>query len=463
MTARCGATLLWVAVLCTAAALAEDGQVSGTVRVRGRAAVAGAQVTLIAAPQVVVALTRTDATGSFAFAGVPPGSYVHGVQAFLDKIVAGNDLLFGAEFYDEAMRTPSYALDPVLGATLVRRGRVPDRAAYRSGGVYLQDVVSPVRRLILSGAVRYSAAAYRSRQADSPIVGGHPLWPDDSLRVGNWTYRVGALFSPVETLALFANFSRGFRAPSITDLGTLGLTGSGFEVAAPDVAGMGATVGTSAAAAAVSSGRAVTQLQPETSQSYEFGVRARARVLEASFSAFINDIENSITKQALILPAGAVGQTLGGLPIVAQEPTGTVFVAASSSPMLVRANWDDARLWGLEHRADLRLGPRWTVGTVFTCVHASTSAPGGRRILKAVRPRPTATSNCATRAGRGGSSRTCTPPRARSGSRRSISKTAAPAPCARCAPSATSSATGQRRAVTSLRAATERSGPPTTP
>jgi hemoglobin/transferrin/lactoferrin receptor protein len=236
--------------------------------------------------------------------------------------------------------------------------------------------VSPVRRLTLSGAVRYSAAAYRSRQADSPIVGGQPLWPDDSLRVGNWTYRVGAVFSPVETLALFANFSRGFRAPSITDLGTLGLTGSGFEVAAPDVAGMGATVGTSAAAAAVSSGRAVTQLQPETSQSYEFGVRARARVLEASFSAFINDIENSITKQALILPAGAVGLTLGGLPIVAQEPTGTVFVAASSSPVLVRANWDDARLWGLEHRADLRLGPRWTVGTVFTCVHAADKRTG---------------------------------------------------------------------------------------
>ena len=41
----------------------------------------------------------------------------------------------------------------------------------------------------------------------------------------------------------------------MTDLGTLGLTGSGFEVAAPDVAGLGGFVGTTADASAVSTGR----------------------------------------------------------------------------------------------------------------------------------------------------------------------------------------------------------------
>ena len=39
-------------------------------------------------------------------------------------------------------------------------------------------------------------------------------------------------------LDVSGSVSRGFRAPHMTDLGTLGLTGSGFEVAAPDVAGM---------------------------------------------------------------------------------------------------------------------------------------------------------------------------------------------------------------------------------
>ena len=58
--------------------------------------------------------------------------------------------------------------------------------------------------------------------------------------------------------------SRGFRAPHMTDLGTLGLTGSGFEVAAPDVAGLGGFVGTTADATAVSTGDPVEQVGPET-------------------------------------------------------------------------------------------------------------------------------------------------------------------------------------------------------
>ncbi len=306
----------------------------------------------------------------------PERTRVHGVQGFLDKIIRKHDVLFGGEYYNEAMRAPSYQIDPLTGTSTLRRGRVPDGATYRSGGVYLQDVFTPVPHVTLSGALRYSTASYRSRQSDSPLVGGQPLWPNDSLSAHAWTWRAGAVFSPRDQLALFVNLSRGFRAPHITDLGTLGLTGSGFEVAAPDVAGMGATIGTSAARTAVSSGLPVVQLQPETSQSYEFGARVKTRLVSSSFSAFMNDINDSITKQALILPAGAVGLALGGTPITAQDPTGTVFVAASSSPVLVRANWDDARLWGVEHRSEFRVSSQWTVGTVFTYVHAADKRTG---------------------------------------------------------------------------------------
>lgn len=306
----------------------------------------------------------------------PERMRVHGVQGFLDKVIANNDLLLGAEYHDEGVRAPSYAVDPLTGFASIRRGRVPDRAAYHHGGIYLQDVFTPTEKVTLSGALRYSAASYRSRQADSPLIAGKPLWPDDSLRVNAWTWRAGIMYAPVQELALFANFGRGFRAPHITDLGTLGLTGSGFEVAAPDIAGLGATVGTTAARTAVTSGRPVVQLRPEFSNSYEFGVRARTAWLTGSVSAFVNDINDSITKQALILPAGAVGKTLGGVPIVSQDPTGTVFVAASSSPVLVRANWDDARIWGVEQRATMRLGSQWNVGTIFTYIHAADQRTG---------------------------------------------------------------------------------------
>ncbi|HWR36478.1 MAG TPA: TonB-dependent receptor [Clostridia bacterium] len=306
----------------------------------------------------------------------PERTHVHGVQGLLDKMMFKNDVVLGAEYYQEAIRASSYALDTVSGIATVRRGRVPDRAAYRSGGIYLQDVYSPFRKITLAGAARYSVASYRSRQSDSPLVGGKPLWPDDSLRVGAWTYRVGAVFSPIEPLAFFANASRGFRAPHITDLGTLGLTGSGFEVAAPEIAGLGAMVGDSALRTATSSGLPVAQLKPETSQNYEVGVRAKTKLFSVNVSGFINDINDSITKQALILPASSVGLTLGGVPITSQDPTGTVFVAASSTPVLVRANWDDARIWGLEHRGELRLRSNWQLGTVLTYIHAADKRTG---------------------------------------------------------------------------------------
>lgn len=302
---------------------------------------------------------------------------VHGGQGYADKQIANNDLLLGAEYYRERITAPSFGVDPVTGANTVRRGRVPDQALYQSGGIYLQDIFQAVpQRLRLVGSVRYSAASYRARAADSPLVGGQPLWPNDSLRVNDWTFRGGIVGKVVPNLTLSANVSRGFRAPHITDLGTLGLTGSGFEVAAPDVAGLGATIGTTADDSAVSTGRPVVQVEPETSLTYEFGVRYDHRRFQTEFSFFLNDINNNITKQALILPQGAVGLIIGGEPIVAQDPSGVVFVDVVSSPVLVRANFDDARLYGFEHTLNWNITPHWSASTVGTYIHAEDERTG---------------------------------------------------------------------------------------
>lgn len=138
-------------------------------------------------------------------------------------------------------------------------------------------------------------------------------------------------------MSLAANVSRGFRAPDITDLGTFGLTGSGYEVSNREVAGLGATVGSTADAAAVSTGRAVEVLAPETSLSYELTVRYRSRRLKADVTGFQTDVDDNIAKQTLILPAGAVGLSLAGEPVTRQLDTGAVFVSVSSNPVLVFA------------------------------------------------------------------------------------------------------------------------------
>ncbi|MCL4523249.1 MAG: TonB-dependent receptor, partial [Acidobacteria bacterium] len=199
--------------------------------------------------------------------------------------------MFGAEFYHERIGAPAFAFNPVSSTITLTRPRVPNNARFKSGGMYVQNILEVVpRKLRLVANVRYSAASYRARAADSPLVGGLPLWPDDSLRASAWTGRVGVSYTPVEQFTLAANISRGFRAPHMTDLGTLGLTGSGFEVAARDIAGLNGTVGSTADSSAISTGAPVTQVQPETNWSYELSARVRHRRFESDLAFFISYI-----------------------------------------------------------------------------------------------------------------------------------------------------------------------------
>lgn len=306
---------------------------------------------------------------------------VNGFQAQVTKRIGNRqDLLIGGEFYPERIHAPSYSYNPVNGAVAVRRGRVPDNAGYRSGAGFVQDVLEAIPgRLQVMLSARYSGASYESLASDSPLVNGKPLWPDDSQTVSNGTFRAGVVVTPgVEGLSFTGNISRGFRAPHITDLGTVGLTGSGFQVSASGVAGMNATVGSTAGANAVSTAQPVEPVQPETSLSYEGGIHYRAKSFSTDFFAFINDVYDNVAYQALILPQGAVGKTLGDQAITSQNANGVVYVAASSSPVLVRTNFGDARIYGFEHTAEWKASRAWSLHTVFTYLHAAdktTAAP----------------------------------------------------------------------------------------
>ncbi len=303
---------------------------------------------------------------------------VHGLQV---KATARpsprQEVLIGGEVYPEHVKAPSVSFNPVNGVTTVRRGRVPDGATYRSIGIYAQDSVQIVPDKIRAvGGVRYASARYRAYAADSPLVGGKPLWPDDSLDTSAVTFRAGVVAAPAAGWTLSGNVSRGFRAPHITDLGTLGLTGSGFTVSAKEIGVPGATVGSTAGASAVSTGLAVTPAAPETSLQYEGSVGYHGRRLSTDASFFVNTVYDNIVYQALIMPPGSVGLTLGDQAITSQGPTGVVYVPASSSPVLVRTNYGDARILGVEHSAELRITPALSLGTAFTWLRAKDLATG---------------------------------------------------------------------------------------
>jgi outer membrane receptor protein involved in Fe transport len=302
----------------------------------------------------------------------PERTNVHGLQFNAERrMSARQSLLIGGDMYLESLTSVATNVNPVSGAITARRPRVPDGATFRQSGLFAQTTfdVTP-KTFAIVAAVRVGFNKYAARAADSPLVNGVPLWPDDELSTTSATFRLGATFVPTSMVTVTAAVSSGYRAPHMTDLGTLGLTGSGFEVAAPDLVGRGAFVGTSAASSAVSSGNAVAQVGPEKSLNFDAGVAVRSGKVRARFGFFVNHIRDNIQKMALILPAGAVGSTLGGQPITAQNSSGTVLVALSSSPVLVRANFDNARIWGIEWTGDFIAAPALTIGSAFTYMRA---------------------------------------------------------------------------------------------
>ena len=322
----------------------------------------------------------------------PERTTVNGVQGSLSKRLSPrHTLLVGGDAYFEGLTSVSFDENPATGAQTVRRPRVPDGATYKQIGGFGQVTADLVdNKLTVIGAARVGYNAYKAQASDAPVVNGKPLWPDDSLDVTSFTFRIGGAYTPVTNWTVTSALSRGYRAPHMTDLGTLGLTGSGFEVSAPDLAGREAFVGSTADANAVSTGHAVEQLTPETSLNFDADVRYTSRRARFAVGMFVNNIDGNIQKQTLIMAPGAVGQTLGTEVITSQNANGAVFVAASTSPVLVRANFDHARIWGFESSGEANLTNATSFGITYTYLHAietttdvppniegGTPAPGG--------------------------------------------------------------------------------------
>jgi outer membrane receptor protein involved in Fe transport len=297
----------------------------------------------------------------------PERTTVQGIQGALSRTLSDRQSLqIGGDMHLEGLTSDAFNVNPVNGAVSPRRPRVPSLATFHQGGVYAQTAYAASEKLRFGGSVRLGHASYAAHSVDAPVVGGKPLWPDDAFSTTSLTFRAGAIATPIEPWTFSASVSRGFRAPHMTDLGTLGLTGSGFEVAAPDLAGRSATVGTTADATAITTGEPVEQLVSESSFNVDGSVRYRTRRVSADVTLFVNHIYDNIQKQTLILPQGAVGTTLGTEVITSQNANGAVFVAAATTPVLVRANFDNARSWGIEHKGMLQITSNWRLRTTFT-------------------------------------------------------------------------------------------------
>ncbi len=314
---------------------------------------------------------------------------VAGFSFFLDKqLPFNNTFLIGGDFYHEKVNSPAFIVNPVTNVTTISRPRVPDEARFDSGGLFIQNAWQAIpERLRITGALRYSAVAYRVRASDSPLVNNQALWNDDSLRTGAFSGRIGAVVRVVDDFRIAFNYGRGFRYPSITDLGTLGLTGDGFEVDYTSAINLGGTIGTTAGADAVSTGLPVAKQESEFSNNYDFSLRYHKKRFDTEFTVFRLDIDNAITKQALILPASVT--SVGGQPITSRTAGGAVFVAVATNPVLVRSNFTAAKLFGIEYEVEARLMTPLTFKGNFTYIRAEDKATGLPPNIEGGTPPPT--------------------------------------------------------------------------
>ena len=331
--------------------------------------------------------------------GDPFGTITHqyerttskGFSTFLNKRLPMRHLItIGGDVYGESVNSPAFTLNPRTNVFALSRPRIPDGTTYLLGGVYLQDSWQAIPdRLRITGAIRYNGANYKVKASDSPIIGGFRLWNDDSVKTGDFSGRIGAVIRVSKNFRIAANYSRGFRAPSITDLGTLGLTGDGFEADFFSASALGGTIGTAADANAVSTGLAVQKQKSELTDNIDFSLRYGNKRFETEATVFLIDFRDSITKQALILPAGSVGKAIGGQPILSQNTNGTVFIGLSTAPVLIRANYTSARIYGFEYELEAKIARDLKLTGNYTYIHAADKVTGLPPNIEGGTPPPT--------------------------------------------------------------------------
>jgi hemoglobin/transferrin/lactoferrin receptor protein len=267
-----------------------------------------------------------------------------------------SSITFGSEFYDEHIisRRSESSFNTGLGDfsnVAAVRARFPNGARYQTFGLFAQSITSLIREK-LTGTVglRYSRVRYAQSPAGNPLgANGAPTVPTYNTSLGDATFNTGLVYTISEHFNLTGNLSRGFRAPNVSDFGSVGISGLGFEITPEEGERLGGAVGRFDPSKPEGTGhKSIGQLKPEKNLTYDFGVKFRSARGGAALAVFDSELSDLIERRVVLLPQGATGLLIGEQQIVRQDSSGAVYTALSSSPVFVRANANRVRLRGVE-------------------------------------------------------------------------------------------------------------------
>ena len=292
------------------------------------------------------------------------------------RVKRSHSLTFGAEYYNERIssRKQDFSFsNTTLAFTNVAdvRARFPNGSRYKTLGVFAQDVASLIpRRLTAHLGIRYSLFDYNQSSIDNPLdSAGRPTVPNVKERFDDVTFNTGLTFAVNSHLNITGNVSRGFRAPNVNDFAATGLSGLGFEISPDEGVRLGGSTGALDSARRLTGVRMLDPIKAEQLYSYELAVRVLTKKFSGAVSAFDSEISNLIERRTLLLPQGAVGQLVGGQPIIRQDATGAVFTSLSSSAVFVRTNALKVRLRGVEGSVAMKLRNDLTINANMFYVH----------------------------------------------------------------------------------------------
>ncbi|HXH06484.1 MAG TPA: TonB-dependent receptor [Vicinamibacterales bacterium] len=294
-----------------------------------------------------------------------------GYQAQATWTTARHALVFGGEIYDEYIGGRRATVHPGSGSAVEQRPEIPDGSRYVSAGLFAQDTVDAIPgRLALRGGLRY--AWFRFRVPADPALAVEA----SRVAVGAATFHSGLVLAVAPGLNATFTASRGFRAPNAFDLGAIGISGGGFELAPETAASLGAEIGTSDGDDAVSTGRPVRGLGPESAYTFEAGLKWRRDGASASLTLFDLELVDVIQRRTAIFGRSVVGTTVAGHTVVRQDAAGRAYVAADPRPLVTRVNVDRARVVGVEAEGQVRLRPAWLAGAYGSVARGTESGTG---------------------------------------------------------------------------------------
>lgn len=135
----------------------------------------------------------------------------------LDKTLTDKvQLFYGAEFITNTINSSAYRLNISTESTSPLSTRYPDNSEWRTLAAYLSMKYKLNKVMLFTLSSRFThvstEAGFDKTFFDFPFDRAE-------LKNNQLTYSIGSVYSPVETWKVFLNFSTGFRAPNVDDIG----------------------------------------------------------------------------------------------------------------------------------------------------------------------------------------------------------------------------------------------------